>query len=280
MKKKLLNSLFRLDGKVIIITGAAGLLGRKHAEIVAAYGGITILIDIDHSAVNQLAAKLEKVYSVGSIGLKVDITEEIEVHDSCQYIISKYGKIDGLVNNAANNPKVEKNRTKQFSRLENFPLDLWNTDIAVGLTGSFLCAKYYGNLISQNPNGGTIINISSDLGLIAPDQRLYKKPGDSESQQQPVKPITYSVIKSGLIGLTRYLSTYWNSNNVRSNAICPGGVENGQSEVFLKEVITRIPMGRLAQANEYQSTLIWMLSDESSYLNGSIVAVDGGRTAW
>ena len=275
-----LENLFNLDGKIIVITGACGLLGQKHAEAIAAFGGTPVLLDLSQQDIDKLSIKIQNEYSVNASGLAVDITNEDEVARSSSWAIEKYGKIDGLVNNAANNPKVEKNRTKQFSRLENFPLDLWNTDIAVGLTGSFLCAKYYGNLISQNPNGGTIINISSDLGLIAPDQRLYKKPGDSESQQQPVKPITYSVIKSGLIGLTRYLSTYWNSNNVRSNAICPGGVENGQSEVFLKEVITRIPMGRLAQANEYQSTLIWMLSDESSYLNGSIVAVDGGRTAW
>jgi|TARA_B110000914_G_C15466578_1_gene448554 NAD(P)-dependent dehydrogenase (short-subunit alcohol dehydrogenase family) len=275
-----LENLFNLDGKIIVITGACGLLGQKHAEAIAAFGGTPVLLDLSQQDIDKVSIKIQNEYSVNASGLAVDITNEDEVARSSSWAIEKYGKIDGLVNNAANNPKVEKNRTKQFSRLENFPLDLWNTDIAVGLTGSFLCAKYYGNLISQNPNGGTIINISSDLGLIAPDQRLYKKPGDSESQQQPVKPITYSVIKSGLIGLTRYLSTYWNSNNVRSNAICPGGVENGQSEVFLKEVITRIPMGRLAQANEYQSTLIWMLSDESSYLNGSIVAVDGGRTAW
>jgi len=275
-----LENLFNLDGKIIVITGACGLLGQKHAEAIAAFGGTPVLLDLSQQDIDKLSIKIQNEYSVNASGLAVNITNEDEVARSSSWAIEKYGKIDGLVNNAANNPKVEKNGTKQFSRLENFPLDLWNRDIAVGLTGSFLCAKYYGNLISQNPNGGTIINISSDLGLIAPDQRLYKKPGDSENQQQPVKPITYSVIKSGLIGLTRYLSTYWNSNNVRSNAICPGGVKNGQSEVFLKEVITRIPMGRLAQANEYQSTLIWMLSDESSYLNGSIVAVDGGRTAW
>ena len=275
-----LENLFNLDGKIIVITGACGLLGQKHAEAIAAFGGTPVLLDLSQQDIDKLSIKIQNEYSVNASGLAVNITNEDEVARSSSWAIEKYGKIDGLVNNAANNPKVEKNGTKQFSRLENFPLDLWNRDIAVGLTGSFLCAKYYGNLISQNPNGGTIINISSDLGLIAPDQRLYKKPGDSENQQQPVKPITYSVIKSGLIGLTRYLSTYWNSNNVRSNAICPGGVKNGQSEVFLKEVITRIPMGRLAQANEYQSTLIWMLSDESSYLNGSIVAVDGGRTDW
>ena len=151
--------------------------------------------------------------------------------------------------------------------------------IYVGLAGSFLCAKYYGFEISKNPNGGSIINISSDLGLMAPDQRLYSKPGLSEDQQ-PVKPITYSVVKTGLIGLTRYLATYWAEKNVRCNAICPGGVENGQPEEFLKDVSSRIPMNRLAKADEYQGTLLWMLSDASSYLNGAIVSVDGGRTAW
>jgi NAD(P)-dependent dehydrogenase (short-subunit alcohol dehydrogenase family) len=194
-------------------------------------------------------------------------------------IMEKFGKIDGLINNAANNPKMEAKENKKFSRLENFPLDVWNQDILVGLTGSFLCAKHYGARIAENPKGGSIINISSDLGLIAPDQRLYAVDGLPDSQQ-PVKPITYSVVKTALIGLTRYLATYWMKNNVRCNAICPGGVENGQPEEFLKKVSYKIPMMRLAQSDEYQGTLIWMLSDASSYLNGAIIPVDGGRTAW
>ena len=114
---------------------------------------------------------------------------------------------------------------------------------------------------------------------MAPDQRLYAKPSLPE-EQQPVKSVTYSVVKTGVIGLTRYLATYWTEKNVRCNVMCPGGVENGQSEEFLHEVSSRIPMNRLAQADEYQGTLIWMLSDASSYLNGAIVPVEGGRTAW
>ena len=149
----------------------------------------------------------------------------------------------------------------------------------MGLTGSFLCSKYYGQKISKNINGGSIVNISSDLGLIAPDQRLYKI-DNVENSLQNVKPVTYSVIKSGLIGLTRYLATYWAEEGVRCNAMCPGGVENGQSEYFLEKVSSRIPMNRLARPNEYQGTLVWMLSDASSYLNGAIIAVDGGRTTW
>ena len=214
-----------------------------------------------------------------STGFAVDITNEIQIEENCNSIIDKYGKIDGLVNNAANNPKVEDSSEKNFSRLEKFPLEIWNQDIAVGLTGSFLCAKYYGYQISKNNEGGSIVNISSDLGLIAPDQRLYTQSGLPEEQQQ-VKPITYSVVKTGMIGLTRYLATYWTNNNVRCNAMCLGGVENGQPAGFLKEVSSRIPMNRLAQPDEYQGTLLWILSDASSYLNGAIIPIDGGRTAW
>lgn len=274
-----LSKLFRLDGKVIVITGAAGLLGQQHAESIAAYGGIPVLLDLYQEPVTKLAKQLETKYSVPVMGLQVDITQENDIAESCRLIVEQFGKIDGLVNNAANNPKMEEGGDKNFSRLENFPLDVWEQDIAVGLTGAYLCAKHYGNQISNNLDGGTIVNISSDLGLMAPDQRLYKKE-EVNDDQQAVKPVTYSVVKTGLIGLTRYLATYWAEKNVRCNALCPGGVENGQPEAFLKEVFSRIPMGRLAKSNEYQGVLLFMLSDASSYLNGAIIPVDGGRTAW
>ena len=274
-----LNNIFRIDGKVVVITGAAGLLGAKHAEAVAAYGGNPILLDLSQQAVDDLAIKLNEKYGVQASGYAIDITDENQVENNALQLIDLYGKVDGLVNNAANNPKVEGCSEKNFSRLENFSLDTWNQDVSVGLTGSFLCAKHYGYQISRNHEGGSIINVSSDLGLIAPDQRLYARPGLPESKQ-PVKPVTYSVIKTGLIGLTRYLATYWAERNVRCNAMCPGGVNNGQPDDFLKEVYARIPMNRLAAADEYQGTLIWMLSDASSYLNGAIVPVEGGRSSW
>ena len=275
----MLEKLFRLDNKVIVITGATGLLGRKHAEAIACYGGTPILLDLSQQTVDDFANELNEKYIVNSVGFAIDITDEKTIEDNVKQLIEKFGKIDGLVNNAANNPKVEDSKEINFSRLENFPLDIWNDDIAVGLTGSFLCAKHYGFAISQNPNGGSIVNISSDLGLIAPDQRLYAKNGIDDDKQN-VKPITYSVVKTGLIGLTRYLATYWVDKNVRCNAMCPGGVENGQPEDFLQEVNKRIPMGRMASPDEYQGTLLWMLSDASSYLNGAIVPVEGGRKAW
>ena len=273
------QSLFSLKGKVIVITGASGLLGRKHAEAVAAFDGIPVLLDLSQDLLEEQAAMLRQRYSVNAAGFSVNITDETQIKNNAALLIKKFGKIDGLVNNAANNPKVEDNLEKNFSRLENFQLDMWNQDIEVGLTGAFLCVKHYGHEIAQNPLGGVIVNISSDLGLIAPDQRLYSNP-DLKAQNQSVKPITYSVVKTGLLGLTRYIATYWTDKNVRCNAICPGGVENGQSETFINNVSSRIPMGRLAKHDEYQGTLIWMLSDASSYLNGAIVAVDGGRSSW
>jgi NAD(P)-dependent dehydrogenase (short-subunit alcohol dehydrogenase family) len=274
-----IEKLFQLDGRVIVITGAAGLLGKMHADAVAAYGGIPILLDISVSEAKKTANELNSKYNSSAIGMSVDITNENEVEKNLEEILLEFGRIDGLVNNAANNPKIESNSKKNFSRLENFPLQAWYEDINVGLTGAFICSKHYGGAIAKNKRGGSIINISSDLGLIAPDQRLYKKNG-IPNDLQAVKPVTYSVVKSGLIGLTRYLSTYWPENNVRCNAMCPGGIENNQPSQFLKEVSSRIPLNRLANVTEYQGTLIWMLSDASSYLNGSIIAIDGGRTAW
>ena len=155
---------------------------------------------------------------------------------------------------------------------------MWRDDIAVGLTGAFLCAKHYGTAISKNPNGGVILNISSDLGLISPDQRLYRQ-SELADDQQPVKPVTYSVVKTGLVGLTRYLATYW-PNSVRCNAISPGGIYMDQDEEFVQRLCQLIPMGRMANKDEYDAALIFLLSDASSYMNGTNLVMDGGRSAW
>ena len=273
------DKIFSLADKVVIITGAAGLLGRRHAEAVAKFGGIPILLDISTNEVVQLAAEIQEKFRVTSVGLFVDITDELSVMESARKIVTKFGRIDALINNAANNPKMERNGSENFSRLEHFPLETWSNDINVALTGSFLCSKHYGFEISKNPNGGTIINISSDLGLIAPDQRLYDE-DDKSYDNQNRKPVSYSVVKTGIIGLTRYLATYWAEKNVRCNALCPGGVENGQAKEFINKLTDRIPMKRMAKADEYQGALIWMLSDQASYLNGAIIPIDGGRTTW
>ncbi len=273
--------MFDLTDKVVVITGGAGKLGQKHAEAVAEFKAIPILLDLLLEDAEIAATRITKEYGVKSLGLEVDITNESQVVQCCQNLLNEFGKIDVLINNATNNPKVETSEQEQnFSRLENFDLEIWNQDITVGLTGAFLCSKHFGFAISKNPNGGSIINISSDLGVIAPDQKLYQKEGLSE-EHQTVKPVSYSIVKTGLLGLTRYLATYWAHKNVRCNALCPGGIKNDQlTDDFLTDMHQRIPMGRMAHVDDYKSAIVFIASDASSYLNGAIISMDGGRSVW
>jgi NAD(P)-dependent dehydrogenase (short-subunit alcohol dehydrogenase family) len=141
-----------------------------------------------------------------------------------------------------------------------------------------LCSKIFGYEMSKKSKG-VILNISSDLGLIAPDQRLYKKDGIPE-KEQPVKPVTYSVIKYGLIGLTKYIATYWADKGVRCNALCPGSIYNNQPDDFVNKISKLIPMGRMANLDEYKAAVVFMVNDASSYMNGSVISIDGGRTCW
>src|SRR5208283_2238661 len=181
------------------------------------------------------------------LGLTGDITDLAQVERMRDEILARFGRIDILINNAANNPKMENREGKNFSRLENFPLELWEADLRVGLRGAFICSRVFGAEMAKRGKG-VILNIASDLAVIAPDQRLYRQPGVAEDRQ-PVKPVTYSVVKTGLIGLTRYLATYWATAGVRVNAISPGGVFNNQPEAFLAELHQRIPLARMAHAD-------------------------------
>lgn len=273
-----LKAAFDLTGRVAVITGGAGLLGSKHAEAVMELGGIAILLDIDRERSKRVASELEQRLGSNALGLACDITSLEAVEKVAAEILSRHGRVDILINNAANNPKIESKEGTHFSRLDQFPVEMWNADIAVGLTGSFLCSRVFGTEMARRGKG-VILNIASDLGVIAPDQRLYRVPGKAPNEQ-PVKPVTYSVVKHGLIGLTRYLATYWPDQGVRCNALLPGGVYAGQPENFLAGLADRIPMARMAHHDEYKGSVAFLVSDASSYMNGAIVAVDGGRTAW
>ena len=164
-------------------------------------------------------------------------------------------------------------------RLENFSLDQWNKEISVGLTGALICTKEFGSEMAKDGKGGVILNISSDLSVFAPQQKLYKKP-DLSDEMQPVKPITYSVIKTGLIGFTRYVATYWNDKKIRCNALSPGGIKNDQGDVFVSEISKLIPLGRMAEKDEYRSAIQFLCSDASSYMTGQNIVIDGGRSIW
>jgi NAD(P)-dependent dehydrogenase (short-subunit alcohol dehydrogenase family) len=274
-----LQQRFSLEGRVVAITGGAGLLGRKHAEAIAEAGGIPVLLDIGAEAVEAAAARLSEAYGVHALGLVCDITDKARIEAALAAILDRFGRFDALVNNAANDPKVGPGADgNRLTRFENLTLAHWHGDIAVGLTGAFLCAQVFGHYLATH-GGGTILNIASDLAVIAPDQRLYRIEGQSE-ESQPVKPVTYSVVKSGLVGLTRYLSTYWADAGVRVNAISPGGVYNGQDGDFVRRLAQRIPMGRMADKDEYKASVVYLLSDASSYMTGFNLVVDGGRSVW
>jgi NAD(P)-dependent dehydrogenase (short-subunit alcohol dehydrogenase family) len=272
------RDLFSLAGRVAIITGGAGLLGTKHAGIIAQAGGIPVLIDLAAAKPELRAQALAEAHGVPVLGLAGDITSLESIEQMRDAILERFGRIDILINNAANNPKMENREGTNFSRLENFPLETWEADLRVGLTGAFLCSRVFGSEMAKRKSG-VILNIASDLALIGPDQRLYRVPGTAEGQQ-PVKPVTYSVVKSGLIGLTRYLATYWNEAGVRVNAISPGGVDNGQPEDFIQRLSQLIPLGRMAATDEYQGAILFLCSDASSYMTGSNLVIDGGRSCW
>lgn len=277
-KNKGVMNRFRLDGRVVVITGGGGLLGRRHAAAIADAGGIPVLLDIRKAAV---AAAVAEVARGGNkvAGYTCDITQKRSIVRVLNACVKRYGRIDGLVNNAANDPKVGAGPSgRALQRLETFPLEAWNADLAVGLTGAFLCAQVFGSYMAT-AGQGVILNIASDLALIGPDQRLYRQEGVPE-ECQPTKPVTYSAVKAGLVGLTRYLATYWASRGVRVNVICPGGVSNAQPEAFVKKLTSLIPMGRMARPDEYQAAIVFLLSDASSYMTGAVVSADGGRTAW
>lgn len=272
------RTAFDLTGRVAVITGGAGLLGVRHGEAIAECGGVPVLVDINEERAVAAASDLSRRFGVPALGLGVDITDPGAVEAMTGRLIDRFGRVDILINNAANNPKVEGGGGRAWSRLENFPIDMWNADIAVGLTGAFLCSRFLGAVMAE-AGRGVILNIASDLGLIAPDQRIYRKEGLSDDAQ-PVKPVTYSVVKAGLVGLTRYLATYWADRGVRANAVAPGGVEAQQDPDFVARLTRLIPLGRMARNDEYKAVVVFLVSDASSYMTGAVLPVDGGRTCW
>ncbi len=270
---------FDNSNKFACITGSCGLLGVHHASALLDTGAGVVLTDINDKKLNDLKLSLQKDYDPEKIFVYLmDVTNEENIKQVSKDLNKKNISVEILVNNAAVNPtpsSIKDNVTS--SRLENFSINQWNQELNVGLTGAFLCSKIFGHQMASSGKGGVILNISSDLSILAPNQKLYAQK-DSPKHLQAVKPVTYSVIKTGLIGLTRYLATYWPDDGVRANALSPGGVYDGQDELFVKKLSSLIPMGRMAQPNEYRSAIQFLCSDASSYMNGQNIVIDGGRS--
>ncbi len=275
-----MDSLFDLHKRYFVVTGASGLLGRQHCSAIIEYSGIPIAIDINNDALISLQNYLKSIYNVDIPIFNCSITDIDQLSIVKKQLEKEDIKISGIINNAAINPTVNSSGLSNLGRMEDYDLKQWDLELDVGLKGSYLVVRVFSDHLTSHLHNGVILNISSDLGLIAPDQRLYMdKSLDPNSKLQPVKPITYSVIKTGLIGMSRYFSTYF-KGSVRSNTLCPGGVENNQGEEFKEKISKLIPLGRMAQINEYKGAIIFLLSDASSYMNGACIAIDGGRTVW
>jgi NAD(P)-dependent dehydrogenase (short-subunit alcohol dehydrogenase family) len=270
------KNAFDLAGRAFLITGGAGLLGVEHAKALAEAGGIPIIADVRGADAERVAVELRQSGASAS-AVELDVTSRSSCEAALARVLAVHGRLDGLINNAALNPKVE-GAGLAATRFENYSLDSWQRELSVGLTGAFLCAQVFGAHLAAH-GGGVIVNVASDLGIIAPDQRIYRRPGLAPAEQ-PVKPVTYSVVKGGLVMLTKYLATYWADAGVRVNALCPGGVYAGQPDDFVERLTQLIPMGRMAQRDEYRSALVFLCSDASSYMTGSNLVIDGGRTCW
>lgn len=271
---------FDLSNKVAVITGGAGLLGVEHAIALVRAGADVAITDVNGNAAREAGQQIAAHEGEGKcIGLRMDVTDAASIHSVRDELLARYGAIHILVNNAAVDPKVKAGNTLlESSRFENFPFEQWHYQLDVGLTGAFLCSQVFGGWMAAH-RGGIVLNIASDLSVFAPDQRIYRKEGVAESQQ-PVKPVTYSVIKTGLVGLTRYLATYWADKNVRVNALSPGGVYTNQPDEFVRKLTHLIPLARMARRDEYHGAVQFLCSEASSYMTGQNIVMDGGRSVW
>ena len=266
-----MKNLFDLTGKTALITGGGGLLGPKHAEAIVEYGGKVILADRHEDMAKEKA---------GQIGENATY-EYMDVTDrkSIEVVVEKYDKIDILINNAAKDPKVKKGGgLTPDSRFETMTENYWYDGIDAALNGTFLCSQVVSNKMLEN-GGGVILNISSDLGVIAPDQRIYRKDGVEEDMQN-VKPITYSAAKWAIIGMTKYLGVYFAQKNIRVNSLSPTAVYNDHPEDFVKKLTNLIPMGRMSNIDEYKGAIVFLCSDASSYMTGENLIIDGGKSVW
>ena len=272
-----MKNLFDLTGKTALITGGGGLLGPKHAEAIVEYGGEVILADWHEDKAVKNADKINKNYQKKvAIGEYMDVTNK----ESIQLVVDKYDKIDILINNAAKDPKVEDSKSMTpSSRFETMTSEYWNEGIGAGLHGTFFCSQVVSNKMLKT-GGGVIINIASCLGNIAPDQRIYRKK-DIPEDMQNVKPITYSAAKWAVVGMTKYLATYFGERGIRVNCLSPTGVWNDKiPEFMVKRISSLNPMNRMANIDEYKGAIVFLCSDASSYMTGENLVIDGGKTTW
>jgi NAD(P)-dependent dehydrogenase (short-subunit alcohol dehydrogenase family) len=264
------TALFRLDGRVAIITGAAGLLGEQHAIALSDFGAHLILVDLKKDPCVALARRLHSQNHIESLALACDVTDKSSWEAVLGEALKQFGHVDILLNNAAFT--TESPSANYDAPFPDFPLDDWQQILAVNLTGSFLGCQVIGRQMLEQ-RSGSIINVASLYGVVSPNHRMY--PGTGIHQ-----PVAYSVSKSAVISLTRYLATLWADKGVRVNAVTPGGIFNHHPETFTQKYADLSPMGRMASKDEMRGAIVYLASEASAYCTGHNLVVDGGWTLW
>ena len=274
-----LPALFDLHGRVAIVTGGAGLLGSEFCKTLVEAGARVVIADLDVLAAEKLAADFNADHQAAALALVVqtDVTDPASVQAMVGAALQAFGRLDILVNSAALDPKFDPDHSAgpQSSAFEEYPLAAWHQALEVNLTGAFLCCQAaVAPMLEQGR--GVIVNLCSIYGLAAPDQRMYQQ----EGKPPQYKPVYYSVTKAGILGLTQYLAAYYAGRNIRVNALTPGGVFNGHDAGFVQAYSARAVLGRMAQKDEMNGALLYLVSDASAYMTGANLVVDGGWTTW
>ncbi len=268
------KDLFSLAGKVVLVTGGAGLLGQVFCQAFVEAGADVAIIDSNKDALNAVASKIVRSKNQKVIAIECDITSPQSVSKMTQTVVAQLDRIDVLVNNAASKGS---NLDAFFEPFESYSLQAWREVMSVNIDGLFLVAQAVGNQMKKQ-DGGSIIQTSSIYGLVAPDQRIYQ--GSEYNGRAINTPAVYSASKAAVNGLTSYLSTYWADSKIRVNTLTPGGIASGQNDEFNKKYSNRVPLGRMGEASELIGALIYLASDASSYVTGQNIIVDGGLSAW
>ncbi|HSZ72597.1 MAG TPA: SDR family oxidoreductase [Cytophagaceae bacterium] len=272
---EIVNKLFNLDGKVIIVAGGAGQIGFAFSEILADAGAEVIIADIDVEMAGQKVSSLTRQELKNKLHIyKLDVSQPEEVKSLYKQVREKHGKIYGLINSfhfKGNTRKLD-TTSNFFAGFEEYPLEAWDAVHDINLKGSFLMSQVGISYFKEN-GGGVIVNISSTYGNVSPNKSIY---GDSGINS----PVAYATSKAALINLTRYMATHLAEHNIRVNVLSPGGVFNNQAEDFLKAYTNLTPLKRMAKAEDYQGAIVFLMSEASSYMTGSNLLVDGGWTAW
>jgi NAD(P)-dependent dehydrogenase (short-subunit alcohol dehydrogenase family) len=264
-----------LDGQVAIVTGAVGLLGRRHCAALSMAGAQVVAVDLDEAACDALAREIAAASGSRALGTACNVVDRHSIEKLLARVEEAFGPADILVNNAALDDKVTAGPRSAIP-FEVYPLEKWEASLRVNLTGPFLCCQVIGGAMAMR-GSGSVINIASTYGMVAPDQSLYRS---EDGTQTFIKSAAYPCAKSGLIALTRYLAAYWGRAGVRVNALSPGGVENGQDQAFVARYSERTPLGRMAKPGDYEGALVFLAGSTSTYMTGANLVVDGGFTAW